>query len=117
METKVVYPAFSKRNFYFRAHISKFVIDNGAAPINPFMNFDYFLLDTVHRDLVRNANNAIIRKADELWIFGDISNGVAAEIELAKTLRKPIRYFEIIDSKEIRKIGETEAKKRERVTR
>jgi len=104
-EMKLVYPAFSKKLFYFRMHISKFVLEQGAVPLNPFMIHEYFLLDTVDRDVVRASNNAIVKRSDELWVFGQISNGVASEIELAESLAKPIRYFVVIDSKEIQEIS------------
>jgi len=92
---KFVFTAMSKHFFYFRMHISKFVFDQNYIPLNPFMIFDYFLLDTVDRDVIRNANNNVMKKADELWIFGDISNGVLAEIKMAKEWNMPVRYFKI----------------------
>ena len=47
----LVYTAMSKHLFYFRMFISVFVLKNGGVPLNPFMVFDYFLLDAVDRDL------------------------------------------------------------------
>ncbi len=87
-------------------HISKYILEAGYVPLNPFMMSEYFMLDTVDRDVVRNANNTLVERADELWIFGEISNGVAAEIELAKKLGKNIRYFEILNSKDIKEVSE-----------
>jgi len=52
------------------------------------MIFDYFMLDMVPRDTVREANNNLLRKADELWVFGQISDGVAAEIALFEGSKK-----------------------------
>ena len=66
------------------------------------------MLDTVDRDLIRNANNNLVKKADELWVFGPISDGVLAEIRLAKELNKPIRCFRIVESKEIKEISKDE---------
>ncbi len=97
----LVYTALSKHLFYFRMHISKFVFEQGCVPLNPFLLSDYFLLDTVDRDLIREANNTLIRACDEVWIFGDISNGVLAEIKIAHTLEKNIQYFKIIKSQYI----------------
>ena len=74
------------------------------------MIHDYFLLDTIKRDKVRASNNMLVRKADELWVFGEISDGVMSEIKLAKKLKKPIRYFEIIASRDIKKISERKTK-------
>jgi len=106
---KLIYPAFSKKLFYFRAHISKFVLEKNGVPLNPFMIHEYFLLDTVDRDKIRESNNTLVSRADELWVFGEISNGVAAEILIAKKLKKPIRYFIVIDSKKFKEIKESKA--------
>lgn len=65
------------------------------------MIFDYFFLDTVDRNLVRSGNNSVVKKADEIWVFGDVSNGVLAEILQAKSLNKPIKYFKVEKSREI----------------
>lgn len=91
----LVYTAMSKHLFYYRMHISKFVLKQGKVPLNPFMVFDYFLLDTIERDAVRKANNSLVFRADEIWVFGNISNGVLSEILIAKEEGKQIRYFQI----------------------
>lgn len=94
-QKKLIYTAFSKHYFYYRMYISKYVLERGCVPLNPFMLFDYFLLDTVDRDLIRDANNSCVMRADEVWVFGPISNGVLAEILLARGQAKPISYFKI----------------------
>ncbi len=100
-EKPLVFTAMSKHLFYFRAYIVKYVLSQGSVPVNPFMSFDYFLLDTVDRDLVRAGNNTLLRRCDELWVFGPVSDGVLAEIKMARTLGMPVKYFEIRDSKDI----------------
>lgn len=108
---KLVYPAFSKHNFFQRMLISKFVFDEGAVPVNPFTNFGYYLYELVDRDIVREGNNAIVERVDEIWVFGEISDGVLKEIKLAKKLGKPIRYFDITNlPKEVKEISEKEVK-------
>ena len=94
-DKKLVYTAMTKHLFYYRMHVSKFVIENDAVPLNPFMIYEYFLLDSVDRDLVRAGNNTIVRKCDEIWVFEPISNGVLAEIKIAKENNKKIKYFRI----------------------
>lgn len=82
---------------------------NGCVPINPFMSFDYFLIDVVSRDTIRQANNTYVHIADEIWTFGVISDGVLAEIHLAQELCKRIKYFALhntVDS--IKEIKEEE---------
>ena len=75
--------------------ISVFVLKNGGVPLNPFMVFDYFMLDAVDRDLVREGNNNLVKRCDEIWVFGAVSNGVLAEIQIAKERGKKVRYFAI----------------------
>ena len=91
----LVYTAMSKHLFYFRMFISAFVLNEGGVPLNPFMVFDYFLLDAVDRDLVREGNNNLVKRCDEIWVFGAVSNGVLAEIQIANKQGKLVRYFAI----------------------
>ena len=92
---KVVFTAMSKRNFYMREHIIKFVVEKGFTPTCAFMMYSYFLLDTVDRQALISANNELIRRSDVLWVFGEISDGVEKEIELAESLGLPVAYFHI----------------------
>jgi len=107
---KLIYTAMSKRLFYFRMHISKYVLEHNGVPLDPFMIHEYFLLDTVSRDKIRTSNNTLVEKSDEIWVFGKISDGVLAEIKLAKKLGKNIKYFEVINSRGIKEISEGQAK-------
>jgi hypothetical protein len=105
---ELVYTAMSKHYFYFRMHISRYVLEQGKVPLNPFMLFDYFLLDSIDRNLIRDANNSVVLRADHIWIFGPISNGVLAEILLAQKEKKPISYFKIEKPHKIVPIPEEE---------
>jgi hypothetical protein len=89
----------SKKAFYLREHIVKFVLEKGYTPSCAFMMFSYFLLDTVARDKLIKANNTLIKKSDELWVFGDISDGVAQEIKLARKLKIPVKFFQTAPEK------------------
>ncbi len=100
-DKNLVYTAMSKHLFYFRMHVSKFVLEEGCVPLNPFMIFEYFLLDSVDRDTVREANNNLVKRSDEIWVFGPVSNGVLAEIQIGKSMSKVIRYFKIEKSTHI----------------
>jgi hypothetical protein len=104
-EMRLIYPAHSKHYFYFTNHVSKFVLEKGHVPLNPFMIHQYFLLDTVKRDLIRDSNNTLVSRSDELWVFGPVSDGVLDEIRLAKKMGKPLKYFEIDNSKDIAEVS------------
>lgn len=95
-ERPIVFAAMSKRSFYLREHIIKFILEQGYTPTCAFMMFSYFLLDTVERRKLIRANNDLIKRSDELWVFGEISEGVQKEIELAEVLKQNIRYFKVV---------------------
>lgn len=115
---KIVFAAISKRNFYYREHISKFILEKGCVPLNPFMSFSYFMLDTIPRNTVREANNNLVRLSDELWVFGKISDGIASEVKYVKEMQKKIRYFSIEGSpQKIMEIKEGEIKFEKAVTK
>jgi hypothetical protein len=92
---RLVYVAMSNRNFYWRNHLQKFVLDSGMVPVSPFMLFDYYLLHTVPKTVVREAMNNLLARSDEVWVFGRISLGVKVQIGIAKRMSKPLRYFDI----------------------
>jgi hypothetical protein len=94
---KLIYCALANRNFYWRAHVTKFVLDEGAVPITPFMLFDYYLLHTVPKETVRDAFNNLIVRCDEMWVFGNMSLGVKVQVGIAKRLKKQVRYYDISD--------------------
>ena len=97
----VVFTAMSKKYFYMRFFVTKFVLDQGVVPITPITSYDYFLLDAVERDTVRRANNTLVARADELWVFGDIADGVRAEIVQAWQQHKTVRFFAFRGDKHI----------------
>jgi hypothetical protein len=105
----LIYPAYSKRNFFWQAHISKFCIEKQRVPLNPFMLFKYFLNDSIPRENIYQANAEIVKASHELWAFGELSDGVLAEIEIAKKNNVKISYYKIVDDKnrvKFRKISE-----------
>jgi len=92
---RVVYIAMSNRNFHWRMHVTKFVLDEGCVPVNPFMLFDYYLMHTVSKEIVREAMNNLLARCDEVWVFGHMSLGVKVQVGIAKRMSKPVRYFDI----------------------
>ncbi len=84
---QLIYCALSNRHFFWRQHITKFVLDEGHVPIVPFMLFDYYLLHTVPKEVVREACNNLIVRSDQMWVFGHMSLGVKVQIGIAKRLR------------------------------
>jgi hypothetical protein len=91
----VIFTAHSRHTAFMKHHIIVFVLQQKRVPINPFASFEYFLIDAVERDVVRQGNNTLVQAADELWTFGIVADGVAEEIRLARRLGKPVRHFSL----------------------
>src|SRR5260370_23092107 len=94
---RLVYVAMSNKAFYWRAHIQKFVLDSGMVPVSPFMLFDYYLMHTVSKEIVREAMNNLLARSDEVWVFGRLSLGVKVQVGIAKRMNKPVPYVDISD--------------------
>lgn len=106
-DRKVIFTAQSKQYFYCRDAVCEFVLRNGCIPVNPFRLFDYFLGDRVDRDLIRNGNNEMIKRCDEMWVFGMVSDGVLFEIYMCQQMGKAVKFFNIATrSEEIRELKE-----------
>lgn len=112
MKPRVVFTAHSSRNSHLAMQICKFVFESGHIPINVFNLYGHFMFDLVNKEKVFAANNELIKRSDELWVFGEITEGVFIEIELAKYLGKPIKYFDIITNSpfQIKEIDEKEVR-------
>src|SRR5260370_19223220 len=94
---RLVYVAMSNKAFYWRAHIQKFVLDSGMVPVSPFMLFDYYLMHTVSKDIVREAMNNLLARCAEAWVLPPLSLGLTAHVRIPKPMHTPLRYFDISD--------------------
>ena len=74
----------------------RLVIDRGYMPIASHLLYPQILRDDdpVERELGMLFGLALLRDCDEVWVFGDVSPGVAREIEEAKRLQKRVRFME-----------------------
>lgn len=74
----------------------RLVIDRGYMPIASHLLYPQILRDDdpVERELGLLFGLALLRDCDEVWVFGEVSPGVAREIEEAKRLQKRIRFME-----------------------
>ena len=74
----------------------RLVIERGYMPIASHLLYPQILRDDdpVERELGILFGLALLRDCDEVWVFGEVSPGVAREIEEAKRLQKRIRFVE-----------------------
>lgn len=104
---KLVFCSHSRHYMHASLLICKFVIDKACVPINSFTNFGYFLYELVPRHDIAESINNIINRCDEQWVFGPITEGVRLEIEMCRSMGKPIKFFEIVENEHPVLIKET----------
>ncbi|WP_129286749.1 DUF4406 domain-containing protein [Streptomyces sp. GZWMJZ-114] len=91
----VVFTAHAAESAYLRENICAFVLQQDRVPVNPFMAFGYFLFGLVEKDAIRAANNNMLMRCDELWVFGEASDGVDVEVAYARDAGMPVRWFDV----------------------
>lgn len=75
---------------------SRFAVRNACIPLAPHLLFPQFMDDSVpaERSIALFMGMALLGKCDQVWVFGgNISAGMAAEIEKAEKKNMVIRYF------------------------
>ncbi|CAI3254757.1 hypothetical protein CIRMBP1271_02095 [Enterococcus cecorum] len=78
------------------SNYSKYVVDAGHTPIAPHLLFPQFLNDDIpeERNRAIQMNMEILKKCDQLWVFGKIfSEGMKEEINFASQYMIPIQYI------------------------
>ncbi len=88
-----VFTAHSAETAYLRERICAFALARQVVPVNPWMMGGYFLYGLVDKDLVRRANNNLLMRCDELWVFGTPTDGVDVEVAWAREHGMPVRRF------------------------
>ena len=72
----------------------RFAVERHCIPIAPHLLCPQYLDEETERWLGLKMGIVFMGKCEEVWVFGDtVSEGMAAEIEKARKLRKKIRYF------------------------
>ncbi len=83
-----------ERNTYRARAFSRFAVEKKYIPIAPHLLCPQYLDEETERWLGLKIGIVFMGKCEEIWVFGDVvSEGMAAEIEKAKRMRKKIRYF------------------------
>lgn len=97
---KMVYITHSKSWFYAKERVQQFAMMQGVAPVNPFMNFGYYLDQRIDKDEIVASCHQMIRSSEELWVFGPISEAMLTDIVVAVMEGKSLRFFSISENPE-----------------
>lgn len=83
-----------EKNTYRARAFSRFAVEKKYIPIAPHLLCPQYLNEETERGLGLKMGIVFMGKCEEIWVFGDaVSEGMAAEIDKAKRMRKKIRYF------------------------
>ena len=82
-----------EKNTYRARAFSRFAVEKKYIPIAPHLLCPQYLNEETERWLGLKMGIVFMGKCEEIWVFGDVvSEGMAAEIDKAKKMRKKIRY-------------------------
>lgn len=73
----------------------RFVVEHGGIPLAPHIFFTQFMDDSnvYERQLGMRFGNVLMDRCQEVWVFGEPSEGMQAEIARAKKRRRKIKYY------------------------
>jgi len=91
-----VYLLFNEANSKYRFRAAKFVMGKGFSPLYPSIEGDLFTVKTDRKKAVDSRTN-LIRKSNEIWVFGEINATMWDLINYAKNLKKRVRHFYVLD--------------------
>ena len=89
-----------ERNVALAIDYCRRVIDTGYMPVASHLLYPQILNDNDpdERELGLLFGLALLRMCDEVWVFGEVSEGMAKEIKEEKKLNKKLRMFEEVDA-------------------
>ncbi len=108
---KLIFVSQASINMCWARMLCKFVLEKNHVPVNYFTVFGHFVHELADLSTMIDSINAIIVRCDELWAFGEISEGMWFEIKMCKKLGIPLKYFSIDKlPKKIYEIDENDVK-------
>ena len=74
----------------------RFAVSKGCIPLAPHLHYPQFMDDSdrEQRDLGLFFALVLLGKCDELWVFGQPSDGMSREIAKARKREMPIKYYD-----------------------
>lgn len=94
-QKKSVYITHSRSWFYVREMLTNYAVQKGTAPLDPFMNYGFYLNGAAAREDIMACCHQMIRNCDEVWVFGPISETMLTDIMVALWEGKPIHFYSI----------------------
>lgn len=92
---KVVFVSQASINMCWARMLCKYVLDQKHVPVNYFTVFANFVHEIADLETMIDSINSLIVRCDELWAFGEISEGMWYEIKMCLELGIPVKFFSI----------------------
>lgn len=90
-----IYLLFNDLNARYRFRAARFVQEQGFVPMYPTIVTDFFEVKNGSRGRGVDERTEILRKAEQVWVFGEISATMSDQITSARKLGKEVRYFSV----------------------
>ena len=71
---------------------SRYAIEKGYIPLTPHLLLPQFLSEETERDLAISIDLRFLDLCEELWVCGEISEGMQREIDHASAMGMSVRY-------------------------
>lgn len=98
-----VYILLNDMNAQYRFRATKFVLENSCIPMYPSIAKDFFDVKEEKGSRGTDEKSNLIRKCDQIWVFGDVNASMHDQIVLAKHLRKKVRKFSVVNGQFVEK--------------
>ena len=82
-----------QHNIEMACRYSRFAVDEGYVPITPHLYLPLFLSEETERELAIDLDLRLMDVCSELWVCGEISEGMRSEIAYARKRNMTIRFF------------------------
>ncbi len=86
------YMLFNEQSAKYRFRAAKFAQEAGYVPVYPTIHGDFF---KIKQDLrkAKDSRGEMIRKCDEVWVFGSLNASMWDQLNFARSLEKTVRSF------------------------
>ncbi len=82
-----------RQNIRLEKEYCRFAIKQDAIPVSTVLCMTELLQVSGSTDVYSYADKLLLRKAEEVWVFGDIDQEQRKKIGKAERMRKKVRFF------------------------
>jgi dienelactone hydrolase len=73
--------------------IARRLARHGYLPLAPHLYFPAFMNEKRERGAILYLCSELVKRADEVWVYGEKTHGMTVEVGMAAIEKKPIRWL------------------------